>query len=115
MFSPANDAFIDGIPAGGQRAIQKAIDAAHQYPGNAVVVVYPNTDPRYASFNPDLAYFENVVIHSPLRLQGVGPGGPGVPGSTINGSSFWTSPVGLTGPNGSFTQADGAYATDWQA
>ena len=73
-----------------------ALDAA---PNNSVVVVYPNTAANWAAFNPNASYFENVIVHSNIKLQGVGAGGPGVPGSSIDGSSFWAA-----GPN----DADGS-------
>ncbi|MCU1378496.1 MAG: pectin lyase-like protein [Acidimicrobiales bacterium] len=107
MFTPGGDAFIGGEPGGGKRAIQRAVEAAHQFPGDAIVVVQPNTDPRYAPFNPERAYFENVILHSPLVLQGVGAGGPGVPGSVIDGSGFLSAA-------GALADGDGSYATDWQ-
>ena len=75
--------------------IQNAIDAAVASPGDALVVVYPGapdlTNPRY---NGRGAYYENLIINAPIKLQGVGPGGvysdttPPVPGSIIDGSAF---------------------------
>ncbi len=126
MFDPSDDAFdpATGEPAGGLRAIQRAVEAAHAFPRNAVVVVYPNDTTKWAKNNPDQAYYENLVIHSPLRLQGVGPGGShvgadgathSVPGATIDGSSFWSAPAGITNPDGTLTPQDSSYATEWQA
>ena len=87
-FDPADDP-ADGS---GPRAIQKALDAADASATarGVVVVVYPNMAPGYEAFNPDRAYFENLVMHSAAKLQGVGPGGPGVPGSRVDGRYFWT-------------------------
>ena len=72
-----------------------------------LIVVYPNTP---AGFNPLGAYFENVILHSPDKLQGVGPGGTypeatSVPGSVIDGIGFNT----ITYPDGT------TYADNWRA
>jgi hypothetical protein len=76
--------------------IQDAIDAAEAANGDDLVVVYPGT-PDFSNprVNPRGAYFENLVITRPIKLQGVGPGGfqgttPGtfVPGTIIDGSAF---------------------------
>lgn len=73
--------------------IQSAIEAAAGVQ-KALVVVYPGlpdySNPRY---NGRGAYYENLIIHSPLKLQGVGPGGvyaDGTPeqGAIIDGSAF---------------------------
>jgi hypothetical protein len=105
-YSPSNT-----LPAIANHAIQNALDAAAAYVaqsgGNAsrgaLVVVYPNTptvDPRQ---NPRGAYYENLIISSKVRLQGVGPGSPsGTPpearGSIIDGGAF---------------AGDSPVATDW--
>ena len=73
--------------------IQAAIDAAAASNGDDLVVVYPGqpdlTNPRN---NPRGAYYENLIITTPIKLQGVGPGGfqgtTFVPGSIIDGSAF---------------------------
>ncbi|MDR7253523.1 hypothetical protein J2X46_002513 [Nocardioides sp. BE266] len=73
--------------------IQAALDAGFTNSGNDLVVVYPGTpstnNPR---LNPRGAYYENLIMASPVKLQGVGPGGfqgtTFVPGSIIDGSSF---------------------------
>jgi hypothetical protein len=71
--------------------VQAALDAAAN-DSQALVVVYPGTgvvptNPNGNSlFNANGAYFENLVIHSALKLQGVGPGGIYSDGSSINGS-----------------------------
>ncbi len=77
-------------------AIQHALDAAAALPQNvqnrgALVVVYPNlpdlVNPRN---NPRGAYYENLVMYSPVKLQGVGPGSAdgSVRGSILDGSAI---------------------------
>ncbi|MBP7691785.1 MAG: carboxypeptidase regulatory-like domain-containing protein [Anaerolineales bacterium] len=78
--------------------IQTALDAVAALPTTPdrnLVVVYPN--PVFSTFNPTQAYFTNLLIHSSVKLQGVGPGGTYtdgngnqtiVPGSVINGNGF---------------------------
>ena len=60
---------------GYEHAIQNAIDTPASN-GTDLVVVYPGqpdlTNPRN---NPRGAYYENLIIYSPVKLQGVGPGG----------------------------------------
>ncbi len=86
---------------GYEHAIQDALDAAAGS-AQALVVVYPGpTD----TFNPLGGYFENVIMHSPVKLQGVGPGGvyadsTQVPGTVLDGLGFGT---------------DGARDTGWAA
>jgi hypothetical protein len=84
-YAPANT-----LPLAADHAIQRALDAAAASPGNDLVVVYPglpSPDPR---LNPRGAYYENLIITSPVKLQGVGPGSPdgSVPGSIIDGGAF---------------------------
>ena len=66
-------------------AIQDALDVAARTKPNKLVVVYPGPTDVY---NPFGSYFENVIIHSPVKLQGVGSGGvytdPGVPATLLN-------------------------------
>lgn len=69
--------------------IQDAINAASGV-ARALVIVYPGTP---SLWNPTGVYYENLVIHSPLKLQGVGPGGvyadgSAVPGSVISGIAY---------------------------
>ncbi len=76
---------------------------------SAIIVVHPGTP---GGFNPRGAYYENVVIPTALKLQGMGPGGDypagyagalgdtSVLGSVIDGSLFGTK-------NG------GRYRTSW--
>lgn len=94
------------LPAAADHAIQNALDAASTYVAggngrNALVVVYPNNptldNPRQ---NPRGAYYENLLMTSRVKLQGVGPGSPdgSVLGSIIDGSAF---------------AGDSPVATDW--
>ena len=83
--------------------IQDALDAAYTSAGDDLVVVYPGT-PDFANprNNPWGAYYENLIVASPVKLQGVGPGGfqgsTYVPGSMINAGAY---------------SGDTAAATDW--
>jgi len=83
-------------PGKSYSTIQSAIDAAAaQDPyQDSLVVVYPglpgSTNPRY---NGRGAYYENVIMYAPVKLQGVGPGGvyadnTPVQGSIIDGIAF---------------------------
>ena len=90
--------------ADGIHAIQHAIDAANGV-SHGLVVVYPNlpdlVNPRN---NPRGAYFENLIVTKPIKIQGVGPGGTNpttgvtTPGSIIDAGAF---------------AGDGVVATDW--
>jgi hypothetical protein len=69
--------------------VQSALDAAASNP-TALVVVYPNTPGTHTPLGD---YYESIVIHSPVKLQGVGPGGTRKDGtfelgSIINGQGF---------------------------
>jgi len=95
---------ITGLPY--EHALQNALEAAASR-GTALVVVYPNL--ATANANPAGEYFENIVVHSSVKLQGVGPGGVYtdtnnvthvVPGSIIDGIGY--SP-------------DATPSTDWYA
>jgi hypothetical protein len=93
--------------------IQDALEAAAAnatYRAGALLVVFPgalrqpiarsgdNPNTPYAQlpadpYNLDGSYYENIVIHSPVKLQGVGPGGiyadgSSVAGTAIDGSAF---------------------------
>jgi hypothetical protein len=79
------------------KVIQDALEAAAALPKtsptsqNALVVVYPTTP---SAFTPFGAYYENIIIHSPVKVQGVGPGGIRTDGTfelgtTIDGRFFW--------------------------
>jgi hypothetical protein len=87
--------------------IQDAIDAAAASTGDDLVVVYPGlpdtSNPRY---NPRGAYYENLIVTTPIKLQGVGPGGVIVAtNTTINGSII----------DGSAYGGDTALADAWRA
>jgi hypothetical protein len=103
-YDPTDPARNTGDPANGigpyEHALQDALNDAANLGGNnpkALVVVYPgpvdNTNPRY---NGRGAYYESLVMHSPVKLQGVGPGGvypasmnlEPVQGSIIDGVAF---------------------------
>jgi hypothetical protein len=73
--------------------IQSAIDTAIASNGDDLVVVYPGQpDLANPRGNPRGAYYENLIIYSPIKLQGAGPGGfqgnTFVPGSIIDGGAF---------------------------
>jgi hypothetical protein len=76
-----------------------ANDPSEQY----LVVVYPHWNPtagQNQSFVPLGTYFENLIVHSPVKLQGVGPGGAytdattgktvAIQGSIVDGRFFAT-------------------------
>jgi hypothetical protein len=72
--------------------IQAAVNAAEASGLPSLVVVYPGQPSPDPLLNPRGAYYENVVVHAPVWLQGVGPGGfrgaQWVPGSIIDGGAF---------------------------
>ncbi|MEY2581779.1 MAG: large repetitive protein [Ilumatobacteraceae bacterium] len=113
-----------GTAVSGGRAIQRAIERARQDAGNGnnarpkLIVIYPNTAPNYAPHNPFAAYFENVVLHSKIKLQGVGPGGAITSsdiaqGSNIDASQFWSA-TQVVPPGGNQDTSDGSYSDDWR-
>jgi hypothetical protein len=63
--------------------VQGALEAAATQGDVEVVAVWPNAP---SQDNPAGAYYENVVIHSSVRLQGVGPGGQYPDGTEVRGS-----------------------------
>ncbi len=80
-------------PGRAHATIQSALDAAFSSNADDLVVVYPGTpDLSNPRLNPLGAYYENLVIASPVKLQGVGPGGfqgnTFVPGSIIDAGAF---------------------------
>jgi len=89
-YDPNDPAHNTGDPGGEfgpyEHALQDAINDAAGF-AKALVVVYPgpvdNTNPRY---NGRGAYYENIVMHSPVKLQGVGPGGVYADGTPVQGS-----------------------------
>ena len=97
----------------GTHAVQAALDAAAGRPNatgpgqhgpEVLVVVYPNTDSS-DPYNPESAYYENLIMHSPVKLQGVGPGGAYADGTDVAGTVI----------DGSAYQADAQSGTDWFA
>ncbi len=139
IFTPMHDAWdaFTNTPAGfsgtdaqgrnvaGGRAIQRAIEASYQraYGRNGdnrpkLIVIYPNTATNYAPHNANAAYFENVVLHGKVALQGVGPGGVHsatdiVDGTTLDASLFWAA-AQASAPGTNLQTADGAYSDDWR-
>ena len=110
-FAPA-----ETLPAAADHAIQRALDAA---PAGALVVVYPNKPSANPRQNPRGAYYENLIITKPVKLQGVGPGSPdgSVRGSIIDGGAFagdspvatdWYTRIGTATWAGNQTIYDGA-------
>ncbi len=103
-------------PDFGMHAVQAGLDAAAgrpnaTYPGpvgqrgpEALVVVYPNTDSS-EPYNTESAYYENLILHSPAKVQGVGPGGSNADGTDVAGTVI----------DGSGYQADAQSGTDWFA
>jgi hypothetical protein len=81
--------------------IQSALEAAVPV-AQALVVVYPG---ETALWNPYGVYYENLIIHSPVKLQGVGPGGVYADGTQVAGSVV--SGIGFAG--------DGTIAAAWEA
>jgi hypothetical protein len=72
-----------------------------------LVVVYPKFDPKATQpFVPLGTYFENLLVHSPVKLQGVGPGGiypdavtgnpVSIQGSIVDGRFFNTVTTSAT-------------------
>ena len=73
--------------------IQSALDAAAASAGDDLVVVYPGPLPTAnPRSNPRGAYYENLIMTTPVKLQGVGPGGirgtETVRGSIVDGGAF---------------------------
>jgi hypothetical protein len=113
-----NPTIFEVGPGKTYQVIQDALEAAAKLPANnqnALVVVYPTTP---SAFTPLGAYYENIVIHSPVKVQGVGPGGIRPDGTfelgtTIDGRFFWQS-VGvetLANSSAGFTEP---YMLAWQ-
>lgn len=101
---------VESLPGAADHAIQRALDDAAAFVAStnaasnrgALVVVYPNTNTANPRQNPRGAYYENLIVSSKVKLQGVGPGSPdgSVPGSIIDGAAF---------------AGDSPVATDWYA
>ena len=85
-------------------AIQNALNDAAASPGDDLVVVYPGT-PQGARVNPRGAYYENLIVYAPVKIQGVGPGGIYPDGTPVTGSII----------DGSAYGGDTLLADDWRA
>ena len=107
-------------PGNTYATIQSAIDAAAAAGGDSLVVVYPDTPELW---NPAGVYYENLAVYSPIKLQGVGPGGvyadgsPAVLGSNIDGrgvagdtgyADFWRNLVSNLTWDGNQAMYEGA-------
>jgi hypothetical protein len=89
-------------PGRAYTTIQSAIDAAASRPNrDSLVVVFPGLPEQW---NPSGVYYENLVIYSPLKLQGVGPGGVRNDQSIVLGSVI----------DGRGVAGDTNYAEDWR-
>jgi uncharacterized repeat protein (TIGR01451 family) len=119
---PVGNAANTAVDSPNGRAIQRAVQAAYN---NSLlglvaklVVIYPNTAANYAPHNPNAAYFENVVLHGRVKLQGVGPGGAltstaPVLGTNVDASQFWSA-TQVVPPGANQDTADGSYSDDWR-
>ena len=82
----------ESLPAAADHAIQHALDAAATFVAavnsnanrGALVVVYPNNPSANPRQNPRGAYYENLIITSKVKLQGVGPGSSGRFGARLD-------------------------------
>jgi hypothetical protein len=74
---------VPGAPGTNFTTVQAALEAAARGTGRQLVVVWPGPQ---GQDNPQGAYFENIVVHSQVHLQGVGPGGFRPDGSYVRGS-----------------------------
>ena len=101
-----------------QQAIEKATDVQLTGPNsgrtNSLIVVYPAPT---AAFTPLGTYYENLVVHSAVKIQGVGPGGlltdgTAVQGTILDGRYFWTATT--TNGSGSAASQNEAYALAWE-
>ena len=88
--------YLNGTVDKAEDVVQKALDAASAYaPTDAttpapLVVVWPKTSKVATNAHGD--YFENLVVGTPVKLQGVGTGGfqgaTYLRGTTLNGLGF---------------------------
>ena len=99
-----------------QQAIESATDQQFARRGNSqqLIVVYPAPA---AAFTPLGTYYENLIMHSALKLQGVGPGGvrsdgTSVQGSIIDGRYFWNASTS-TGSGSQNAEVE-PYALAWE-
>jgi hypothetical protein len=77
--------------------VQSALEAAAQANDIEVVAVWPNAP---SQDNPAGAYYENVVVHSSVHLQGVGPGGQYADGTEVRGSILDGRAFGIDNASG---------------
>ena len=120
-----NPTIFEVGPTKTYKVIQTALEAAAALPANtsahptqqnALVVVYPTAP---SAFTPLGAYYENIIIHSPVKVQGVGPGGVRpdgtfVLGTTIDGRFFWqTTSVAESNAN-TTTDTTEPYLLAWE-
>lgn len=95
------------LTANPETAVQRALDAARTRVGtgrgsflpSTLIVVWPGT---IDTDNPTGDYFENLIMSTPAKIQGVGPGGvypdgTDEPGSRVNGLGF--NPDSAAGTN----------------
>lgn len=82
-------------------SIQLALDTAAGNPDRDLVVVYPGVPNEW---NPFGAYFENLIVYSPVKLQGVGPGGARADGTYVLGTRL----------DGRGVAGDTVYAEEWR-
>ena len=86
-----NPGLLEVGPGKTYATVQAALNAARTAAGQQLVVVWPGTS---TTDNPQGAYFENLIMFTKVKLQGVGPGGfyPNgggyVPGSVLDGLGF---------------------------
>jgi hypothetical protein len=116
---------VHEVGPGHLATIQAALDEAFANPADDLVVVYPGApDLANPRNNPRGAYYENLIMASPVKLQGVGPGGfqgtTFVPGSIIDASAYggdtavataWFNKIGTLNWDGNQTvnDAEGIY------
>ncbi|MGZ4602231.1 MAG: hypothetical protein ACXV0U_01390, partial [Kineosporiaceae bacterium] len=121
-------AVVEGDPNGTpENILQLAVDrAATVTSGRALVAVWPKTP---VANNPQGEYYENLVVHSNVKIQGVGPGGTyldaaratkTVPGTRLDGLGFnpdnnagaaWVATVAATPHVGPDAVPDAAVVT----
>jgi hypothetical protein len=98
--NPASPAYV-GHPL--QDALDHAAELEAAQPDkklDVVVVAYPQAQVDSPIPNPTGSYFENVIVHSGVKLQGVGPGGFHADGSYVRGSIIDGSNFAEGSPSG---------------
>jgi hypothetical protein len=118
--TPTNGASPRALGLGAiQQAIEKATNVQLTGPNSgrkpSLIVVYPAPT---AAFTPLGTYYENLIVHSAVQIQGVGPGGlrtdgSAVQGTVLDGRYFWTATT--TNGSGSAAAQNEAYALAWDA